>query len=488
MSVTINTSNSTPIKQALSNNLAVSAMAATKMATGEQYINLYEDPTSNAIGLNMQSDLSVLRTVLKGITQSQSLLYIAESGGKSIYYTVNKMKEILGQAKLGYMTDDLIKNTLAPTYMQLKQEINRIADSVSFNGQTLLNGKGGRQNAGIAASVATTPNYQSTNNSAVSIAPYAASTSIATGLSASTITGGKAGAVTFKSGSSLVTPQVTGGEISTDSAGNIIVTGATLIFNGITVSDSETPAKTGTGNLTVHDVNLQFASGKFTFADGTISSQATAAPTITNKLTATNFSFTSTGGEITSVSGFTGTPTLAAIPNSAGSSISNISQTYDLTGGIDAGSGFSFVTGTDLNFDIIEFKIPNMRLNTSANVLGMINTINTDKNVLSVAPTDLTTLQSTEDADTDIPLIEALLKNIIAQLDQLGAYETRMKNIETQLQNSVEQLDSAQGVFMNADLAEQTEVFTKSNVKVNVAISCLKNLNESLKALQNLVS
>lgn len=235
-------------------------------------------------------------------------------------------------------------------------------------------------------------------------------------------------------------------------------------------------------------VNLQFGAGKFTFADGTISSQATAAPTITNTLTAANFSFTSTGGTITAVSGFTGTPALAPIPNGLGSSISNVSRTYALTGGTSATSGFSFVTGSDLNYDVITFEMPNMRLNTNGNVLGLISTINTNDNILSVAPTDLTNLQSSTDADIDIPIVEALMNNIMAQLSQLGAYETRLNNVQSQLESAVDELEKAQGVFMNADLAEQTEIFTKSNVKINIAISCLRNLNESMKALQNLVS
>jgi flagellin-like hook-associated protein FlgL len=489
MTVSVNNCNSIPIQQALSNSLVGAAAAATKMATGEQFQHFFEDPTSNAIGLNMRSDLGVLKTVLKGIEQSTSMLFIAEAGAKAIYHTVNKMKEILTQAKLGYMTNDLIQTTLSPTYVQLKAEINRIADSVNFNGQTLINGQGGVKNAGTASSASANASYIPSSSSTVTLAPIAPTTPILNGLSATTVTGGTAGTITFATGASAVTPQITGGTITTDAAGNVNITGATIILNQITVSDSAATANTGTGNLTINDVDLKFAAGSYTFANGTITS--TAAPTITNStgsLVASDYSFVSTGGTITAVSGFSGTPALGASVLATGATVTGLTQTYNLSGGIGANSAFTFVTGTDLNTEIITFDLPNMRLNSSDGVLGMINTINTPANILSAAPTDLTNLNNSQDADTDIPLVEALLVNIIAQLDQIGAYEIRLINVQLQLQSDVQQVDQAQGVFMNADLAQQTENFTAANVKTNIAISCLKNLNNSLQSLQNLVS
>ena len=492
MSVTINTSNTTPIKQALSNSLIAAASAATKMATGEQYQHFFEDPTSNAIGLNMRSDLGVLQTVLKGIEQSQSMLYIAESGAKSIYATVNKMKEILAQAKLGYMTNELVQTTLSPTYVQLKAEINRIADSINFNGQTLINGQGGVKNTGTASAAAATPTYNGSSTSVVTLPAYSSSAAAITGITAS-VNGGTAGAVTFSTAG--LTPTVTGGSVSFDASGNANVIGATLTFVGTTISDAATPtANTGVGNLAISGVNLQFASGSFTFANGVITS--TAAPTVTNTgataLTASNFSFALTGttGTVNSVGILsfttTGTPPTITAFAATGASISNIQQTYALSGGVGATSAFSFVTGSDLNNEIIQFNLPCMRLNNNDGVLGMINVINSDQNILSAAPTDLTNLQTIADANTDIPLVEAMLQNIIGELSQLGGYETRLINVQIQLQSNVEQVDNAQGVFMNADLANQTENFTKANVKTNVAISCLKNLNNSLQALQQL--
>lgn len=486
MTVSINNCNSQPIQQSLSNNLMISAAAATKMATGEQFQHFFEDPTANAIGLNMRSDLGVLRIVLKGIEQSESMLYIAEAGAKAIYRVYNELKGILTQSQLGYMTDELIQATLSPTYIQLTAEINRIADAANFNGQKLLNGQGGVQNPGTASTASANANYIPSASSTVVLSSINPGANIISGLSATTVTGGTAGIVTFAAPASgaYVTPQITNGTVTTDAAGNINVTGATIIFNQIQVIDNA--ANTGTGNLIVNDVDLQFAAGGYTFSNGTITSQV--APTITNQaaITASGCSFVSTGGPITRVNGFSGVPTIGSSVLTPGSQVTGLTETYTLSGGINASSAFTFVTGSNLNTEIITFDLPNMRLSSYDGVLGMINTLNTPDNILSTAPTNLTNLNNTTDAETDIPLVEALLTNVLAQLDQIGAYQRRLMNVQSQLQDNIQQVDQAQGVFMNADLAEQTEIFTAANVKINIAISCLKNLNNALQSLQQL--
>jgi len=498
MKVSLNNNTSTPIQQALSDSMQASAAAAQRMSTGEQFIRAYEDPTSFAIGLQMRSDLEVLRTTLDGITQSQSMLYIAEDGMKSIYNTVNKMKEILGTSKVAYMTDHLIHTTLSPTYVQLKAEINRIADSVNFNGQTLINGQGGVKNAGTASSTSADPFYIAAAASTVTLAKItgvpATGTPIISGLKANVTVSGTtttAATMTFNAETD-VTPQVIGGTVTSDEkSGDIDIAGATIFMKGVTAYDGTNNA---VGNITINNVDLKFKKGEFDFVNRVIKSDTGKTPMISNitNITASDFTFERTSGSITKIDTFTATTPLTAsnivLASGNDNQISNMTQQYSLSGGIAADSAFTFVTGIDLNNEIITFDLPNMRLTKTNEVLGMIDTINTSNNISLAKPTDLTNLNNSKDADIDIPLVEALLSYIIAQIDQIGAYETRLMNVERQMQNSVREIDNAQGVFMNADLAEQTENFTIATVQTNISISCLRNLTNALTSLQQLVS
>ena len=151
MSVNINMSLTGPIRQSLSNSLSEASRSGIAMATGDAILHAYQDPTGLAIGSSMKSEYNVLSIITTGMEQSQSMLYIAEAGIKDAYKVVTEMYEILARAKLGYMTDDLIENTLSKTYQQYKDELDRIANSVDFNGQKLLNGTGGTVDLGVKA-------------------------------------------------------------------------------------------------------------------------------------------------------------------------------------------------------------------------------------------------------------------------------------------------------------------------------------------------
>lgn len=500
MAISINSSHTTPVKTSLNESISAANIAATKMATGNRITYAYEDPTSYTIGLKMQSDLDVLKTVLNGIEQSQSMLNLAEAGAKSIYDTITQMKNILTQAKLGYMTDELIQTTLSPTYMQLKQEINRIADSVSFNGQTLINGQSGGKVAGFASTLSTIANYYTENgNSTVTLGKLMDGSGITKEIkvNAATVTGGTTGQVTFSyAAAGGVTPTVVGGTVITQANGDVVVEGAQLIFTNITATDSTSgTAKTATGNLTLSNVDLTFKVGEFDYSKITnkITSKSTSAPTMSG-LSVSDLSFTVTASPdgITEISGFT--PDSAnpieqlTIANGTTNTISSLTAEYALSGGVESRSSFSFVTGDNLSTDIIHLDLGNLRLNDSNGVLGMISTINTNDNISSIKPRDLTDLQSSLDASIDIPLVEALLDNVISYIDEIGAYETRLMNLTNQLQSNITQVDNSQGVFMNADLADESENFAKANIQINIAISALKQMTDTMKALQQLAS
>ena len=460
--VSLRTSYTASTRVALSNNMQEASRAAIAMSTGNAITHAYEDPTGLAIGSNMKANYDVLSIVATGIEQSQSMLYIAEDGLKAAYNIVTQMNQVLARAKLGYMTDDLIQKTLSPTYRQLKAEINRIADDIEFNGQKLLNGSGGTQNAATVSTVATTPTYDFSDSS-VSLADI--------GLTA-TGTLNTTGTISSITNPSSIT--VDGGAITYDSTNGTTVTGATIVISGATITDS-------TGNTCIATVTLTGVdlSTTTTPASGAINDALTI--DMTNATSSVNI--TNSSGGITSITTFSAT----AATNVA-STIDNIYTYYPLTGGVGATSEFQFVTGADLTASIVKVDFPNIRLtNSNSGIQGIISTLNTQYNINSNDPSDLTELTGSADADLDIPIVQALADELITQLDNIGAYQQRFMNISSQLSTAVEQIDLAQGAILNTDLSKQIENFTRASVETNVSIAMLKNLNALLQSLQNLV-
>lgn len=488
--VSINTSQTTAVKSALERSLVAANMAATKMATGDAIIHAYEDPVGLAIGLKMTSDVNVLGIVSNGINQSKSMLYMIEAGEKAIYDTLDQMKGTLARAKLGYMTDELVRKTLSPTYVQLKQEINRIANSINFNGQTLLNGQSGVKNAGTKSTVSTDPTgYRVNGNSAITLAAFEASD---IKVNAGIVNGGTTGQITFKPATAAVPPTVSGGTITIADNGDVIVSGAQLSFSGITAEDATSgAAKSAIGNLIVDNVTLTFKAGEFQYANGTIESESSKAPTVSG-LTYADLSFTPTSiGELTAISDFSAfdaNTINVIVTDGPASRITNLTAEYTITGGVAAGSDFSFVTGSDLSRDVVTFNFPNLALTTSNDVLGMIETLNTTDYVSNTRPTDLTDLRSISDADIDIPLIQALLDDMIIRLDETGAFQKRLNNVDSQLTTGITEKYAATRVVEDADLTQESENFVRANVQTAIAISTIKQLNNNLQSLQQLVT
>jgi flagellin-like hook-associated protein FlgL len=412
MPITINSSLSTPVKLSLSDSLAAASTAAIKIATGKAILHPYEDATGYNIGLKLQSSIGVLRTVVASIDQGKCMMKIAADGAKNIYDTAIKMKEILARAMSGSMTDSDIKTTLSPTYVGLKTDLGRIANSVRFGDLQLLNGQGGKQVAGTKSIIANTATNYNDNGGATTklaaftttditlqaetvtgglsgdiifkvatgtpaiptvvggtiktndngdvtvsgakllfssitvsdssvstttlaagsstitspLSPVSAGTNILTGLSATTVGGsGTTGAVTFKTGSSAVTPTIKGGTIAIDSNGNLTVTGATIKYTGITVTDSA--SATGNGDLTI-TADLTYVKGTFTVSGSSIT--ATTAPTISPILgSKVTYTANASPGDITAVSGFslTSTNPVLLAPISSTSQLPNTPKT-----------------------------------------------------------------------------------------------------------------------------------------------------------------
>lgn len=476
MAVSLLTSYTVKTREALSKSMTDASMAATKMSTGVAFLHAYEDPTGLAIGSNMTKDLQTLGVVFTGIKQTQSMMYIAEEGLKSIYNTLGKMNDILAKAKLGYMNDELVNNTLSPTYVQLKQEINRIADSIQFNGQNLLNGTGGVQHAAVQSTVSGTPEYAFSMSSNATLGTLATVAGVKANINGATTSS----ALTINTTGALVT--ISGGTISQLSDGSFKVGNCTLTITDLNVTDAS--SNSCVADLTLTDIDIALASTA-TFVDGVLTDSAASTITLGSSAYG-SFTITDNGGGITSLSAVD-LSTPATVTTTDKVQIDNVIQQFALTGGQTATSTFKFVTGTDLNGSIVTVEFPNLRLTDANNVTGIVSTLNTRQNINSVVPTDLTNLTSVKDADKDIPLLNALMDKLVVELDRIGAYQARFMNIEAQLSTSMEQQDLAAGAVMYADLANETEKFTRDSVKVNVAIAVLKQLSDSLEALGRLV-
>ncbi len=480
MSVSINTSLTAPIRLALQSNLKEATRSGIALATGNAITHAYEDPTGLAIGSSLKSAAEILSVVATGIEQSQSMLYIAEEGLKEVASIVNNIEIILAKGKLGHMTDKLVKETLQEAYIQMQQELNRVASANEFNGQKLLNGTGGNVTTGKAATINQALTKYDMTNAVSALGTLSANTDILSGLTANTVNQSSvrtSGTLTVKTASEIA-PEVSGGTL-TKSGSDFILSNATLTIKGVSVADTASPANIATADITITGVTLKFANA--TFSNDVLSGT----PTV-SEIKTENISFTNVTDGMKSIR-ITNSSAITDITMPTGE-ISDIDTEYTSTGGRGTISTYRFVTGTNLANDVIKVQMPNLSLVDTAAAPSIISTLNVAGLTSDTMPKGLTQLESIADVEKDIPLIAALKEEILRCMNRVGAYQKRFLYLREGLETSREQLDNAASIILDSDLSKESEKGVRAKVNLNLAISRLSESNHMLESLQKIVT
>ena len=126
-------------------NLTASDTMATrslaKLSSGTRVVSARDDAASMAIGARLNATTESLKTATVNVNQANSMLQIADGGMATIDDILVRMKTLAVQASSGNLSDTE-RGFLNDEFVQLREEIDRIASSTNFNGIQLL-GDGG---------------------------------------------------------------------------------------------------------------------------------------------------------------------------------------------------------------------------------------------------------------------------------------------------------------------------------------------------------
>jgi len=107
-----------------------------------------------SIANTMRGDIRSLQTAQRNASQAGSVLQIADGATSTVAAMLDRMKELATQAASDNVSADA-RGKLQAEFTQLQAEIDRIAESTRFQGQTLLTGNFGVQFDGsVAGSIA----------------------------------------------------------------------------------------------------------------------------------------------------------------------------------------------------------------------------------------------------------------------------------------------------------------------------------------------
>ena len=122
------------------NNVSAMKKNLEKLSSGYKINRAGDDAAGLAISEKMRAQITGLETAQKNAKDGISLVQTAEGALTEVHDMLNRMVELATQSANGTYSDTVDREQLQKEIVQLKDEIDRIADSSNFNGIKLLDG------------------------------------------------------------------------------------------------------------------------------------------------------------------------------------------------------------------------------------------------------------------------------------------------------------------------------------------------------------
>ena len=115
--------------------------SVAKLSAGTRVLCARDDAASLAIATSIRSDIGGLKQASVNAGQASSMLQIADGAMGTVTDVLVRLKTLAVQASSDQLTNDQ-RSQIGVEFGALQKEIDRIAQSTRFDGQTLLNGNG----------------------------------------------------------------------------------------------------------------------------------------------------------------------------------------------------------------------------------------------------------------------------------------------------------------------------------------------------------
>ncbi|MBF0471211.1 MAG: flagellin [Gammaproteobacteria bacterium] len=138
--ITINNdSQSLGTQQILNSSQSKTETAIERLASGKQLNSAKDDAANLAIALKYASELSSGQQAYRNINDGISMLQVAEGGLGEMNQLVGRMEELAIRSGNGSLNSD-DRSALQSEMDGLQQEVMRLAEATTFNGNPLLSG------------------------------------------------------------------------------------------------------------------------------------------------------------------------------------------------------------------------------------------------------------------------------------------------------------------------------------------------------------
>lgn len=125
--------------RSIENSRSKTSTSLAKIASGNRLTSAGEDPASNSLAKQIESEVTVLSQAVRNVDAGVNFANTAEGGLSTISDLITRGRELSVQASNGTLNDTQ-RQSLNQEFTAVRSEIDRITNSAQFNGQALLNG------------------------------------------------------------------------------------------------------------------------------------------------------------------------------------------------------------------------------------------------------------------------------------------------------------------------------------------------------------
>ncbi|REC58373.1 flagellar filament protein [Rhodosalinus sediminis] len=466
--------------------------AMTRLSSGKRINAAKDDAAGMAIGEKMTAQIKGLNQAVRNATDAKSLVDTTEGAHVEVSNMLQRMRELSVQSANDTNTD-ADRNNINAEAQQLVAEINRVAETTTFNGMNILDGSFKGKQFQIGADSGQTLNVNVDSAAANDIGAYTFKTDVqitGAGTTDSGITGtpqytvsGSKGSQTF--GVAAGTSARDFAQTVNDSSATTGVEATATTKARLTLDVADTISftlgnATGTDEqVSIRDVNVATTSDLRGVRDAVNAVSGSTGITATMGNTNAEVILTDQDGDDIGIESFNnngGSATMTVetlqadgsvkAEGSATTAVANGDSVY-VTGQVEMTSTESFEVSADDNTTVTSFVESNEFASKS-----------------SVASIDLTTAQGATDA---IKVLDAALQKISEARSDLGAVSNRLDSTISNLTNISTNVEAARSGIMDADFAKESTDLARGQILQQAATSMLAQANSSQQNVLSLI-
>jgi flagellin len=474
MAISIN-SNITSLnaQRNLNNTTNTLSNSMKRLSSGLRINSAKDDAAGMSIANRMSAQVRGLNQAARNANDGISMAQVAEGAMQEVSSNLQRIRELAVQAASDSNSAS-DRAALNDEVTQLVEEINRVANTTSFNGTNLLDGSFGEKSIQVGAKAGDNETIKvsmvNVQTNALGVGSESSYTATVSGAAVSggglvegdlTINGYQIGA-TAKDGVS--TTEASGSAIAVANAINAR-TGDTGVTASVEIAELSGTAVSSYGSdLSANTVRINGV------AIGAIKTATSASSRGNDIAAAINAVSNQTG--VTATFETDGSVKLTSID---GRNITVSSTVSKGTTGLGVGSG-SETTYSSVNLS--SSSQAGITIGGADN--GKAGFIDQHKEATATAGAGVSSLDLTtrDGAEQAIGIVDAALANIDAARADLGAIQNRFESTISNLTNVSENVSAARSRIMDADFAAETAAMTKAQVMQQAGTAMLAQANQ----------